>query len=165
MGGRHHELSCRTQHCGYEELEERCDAATAGSIRTRESLRNTEQRIADFSLLGKQIDTYRKLKPVYDRYKASKDKEKFLRGFESEIILFEAAAREIKKAGLTRLPSSDKLKAELDGLSTRKAALQTELRKIQREEKEYDTLRQNVDALLERPKEQEQQRQRSNDLE
>ena len=116
-------------------------------------------------LLGKQIDTYRKLKPVYDRYKASKDKEKFLRGFESEIILFEAAAREIKKAGLTKLPSSDKVKAELEGLSARKAALQTELRKIQREEKEYDTLRQNVDALLERPKEQEQQRQRSNDLE
>ena len=112
----------------------------------------------------KLIDTYRKLKPVYDRYKASKDKEKFLRGFESEIILFEAAAREIKKAGLTKLPSSDKVKAELEGLSARKAALQTELRKIQREEKEYDTLRQNVDALLERPKEQEQQRQRSNDL-
>ena len=124
-----------------------------------------EQRITDQDHLETQIDTYRKLKPVYDRYKASKDKEKFLRGFESEIILFEAAAREIKKAGLTRLPSSDKVKAELEGLSARKAALQAELRKIQREEKEYDTLRQNVDALLERPKEQEQQRQRSNDLE
>ena len=149
----------------YEELEERCDAVAAASIRTRESLRDMEQRITDLVLLGKQIDTYRKLKPVYDRYKASKDKEKFLRGFESEIILFEAAAREIKKAGLAKLPSSDKLKAELDGLSARKTALQTELRKIQREETEYDTLRQNVDALLERPKEQEQQRQRSNDLE
>ena len=149
----------------YEELVERCDAVVAASIRTRENLRDTEQRIADLALLGKQIDTYRKLKPVYDRYKASKDKEKFLRGFESEIILFEAAAREIKKAGLAKLPSSDKLKAELDGLSARKTALQTELRKIQREETEYDTLRQNVDALLERPREQEQQRQRSNDLE
>ena len=137
----------------YEELEERCDAVAAASIRTRESLRDMEQRITDLVLLGKQIDTYRKLNPVYDRYKASKDKEKFLRGFESEIILFEAAAREIKKAGLAKLPSSDKLKAELDGLSARKTALQTELRKIQREETEYDTLRQNVDALLERPKE------------
>jgi hypothetical protein len=149
----------------YEELEERCDAVAAASIRTRESLRDMEQRITDLVLLGKQIDTYRKLKPVYDRYKASKDKEKFLRGFESEIILFEAATREIKKAELAKLPSSDKLKAELDGLSARKTALQTELRKIQREETEYDTLRQDVDALLERPKEQEQQRQRSNDLE
>ena len=149
----------------YEELVERCDAVAAASIRTRESLRDTEQRIADLALLGKQLDTYRKLKPVYDRYKASKDKEKFLRGFESEIILFEAAAREIKKAGLTKLPSSEKLKAESNGLAARKTTLQAELRKIQREEKEYDTLRQNVDTLLEKPKEQEQQRQRGNDLE
>ncbi|WP_191400322.1 hypothetical protein [Flavonifractor sp. An306] len=29
-------------------------------------------------------------------YKLSKDKKKFLRGFESEISVFEAAAREIK---------------------------------------------------------------------
>ena len=135
----------------YEELVERCDAVSAASIRTRESLRDTEQRIANLSLLGKQIDTYRKLKPVYDRYKASKDKEKFLRGFESEIILFEAAAREIKKAGLTKLPSAEKLKAELDGLAARKTALQAELRKIQREEKEYGMIHQNIDTLLSVP--------------
>ena len=135
----------------YEELVERCDAIAAVSIRTRESLRDTEQRIADLSLLGKQIDTYRKLKPVYDRYKASKDKEKFLRGFESEIILFEAAAKEIKKAGLTKLPSAEKLKAELGGLSSRKTTLQAELRKIQQEEKEYDTIQQNLNILLSKP--------------
>lgn len=141
------------------------DAVSAASIRTRESLRDTEQRIADLALLGKQIDTYRKLKPVYDRYKASRDKEKFLRGFEREIILFEAAAREIKKAGLTKLPSSEKLKTELDRLAARKTSLQTELRKVQREEKEYDTLRKNVVALLEKSKEQEWQQHRGNDLE
>ena len=131
----------------YEELVERCDAVVAASIRTRENLRDTEQRIADLALLGKQIDTYRKLKPVYDRYKASKDKEKFLRGFESEIILFEAAAREIKKAGLTKLPSAEKIKAELNELTTRKTALQVELRKVQREEKEYGTLYRNIRIL------------------
>ena len=132
----------------YEELVERCDAVAAVSIRTRESLRDTEQRITDLALLGKQIDTYRKLKPIYDRYKASKDKEKFLRGFESEIILFEAAAREIKKAGLSKLPSAEKLKAELDSLAARKTALQAKLRKIQREEKEYGINRSNVNMLL-----------------
>ena len=142
-----------TEHSigSYAELVERCDAIAAASIRTRESLRDTEQRIADLSLLGKQIDTYRKLKPVYDRYKASKDKEKFLRGFESEIILFEAAAKEVKKAGLTKLPSAEKLKVELDRLTTRKTALQAELRKIQRKENEYDVVLQNVCDLLDSP--------------
>ena len=131
----------------YEELVERCDAVAAASIRTRESLRDTEQRITNLALLGKQIDTYRKLKPVYDRYKASKDKEKFLRGFESEIILFEAAAREIKKAGLTKLPSAEKLKEELNELTARKTALQVELRKIQQEEEELDKIRKNINML------------------
>lgn len=143
----------------YEELVERCDAVAAASIRTRESLRDTEQQIADLALLGKQIDTYRKLKPVYDRYKASKDKEKFLRGYESEIILFEAAAREIKKTGLTKLPSTEKLKAELDGLTARKTALQAELRKIQREGKEHNILWKNMNALLNRPEAHEHQSQ------
>ena len=135
----------------YEELVERCDAVSAASIRTREGLRDVEQQITDLALLGKQIDTYRRLKPVYDRYKASKDKEKFLRGFESEIILFEAAAKEIKKAGLAKLPSAGKLKAELDELAAHKTALQTELRKIQREEKEYGMIHQNIDTLLSVP--------------
>ena len=67
----------------YVELVYRCDAVSAASIRTRENLRDTEQRIAELALLVKQITTYRKLKPVYDRYKLSKDKEKFLSGFES----------------------------------------------------------------------------------
>lgn len=132
----------------YEELVERCDAVAAASIRTRESLRDTEQRITNLALIGRQIDTYRKLKPIYDRYKASKDKEKFLRGFESEIILFETAAREIKKAGLTKLPSAEKLKAELNELTARKTALQAELRKIQREEKEFNLIQKNIGIIL-----------------
>lgn len=132
----------------YKELVEQCDAVAA-SISARENLRDMEQQIADLGHLEKQIDTYRKLKLVYDYYKASKDKEKFLRGFESENILFEAAAREIKKVGLTKLPSGDKLKAELDELATRKTVLQAEPWKIQWKEKEYDTLRKNMDAMLE----------------
>lgn len=84
---------------------EGCDVVAVTSIYTRESRLDTEEQITDLTLLGKQIDTYYKLTPIYDRYKSSKGKKKFLRGFESEIILSEAAARETKKAGLTKLPS------------------------------------------------------------
>lgn len=136
-------------------MEERGDAVVAASIRTIENMLDVERQITDLALLGKQIDTYCKLNPISDRYKTSKDKEKFLRGFESEIILFEAATREIEKAELARLPSFEKLKSELDNLAVHKTALQAELRKIPRKEKEYDMLRQNVSPLLERPKEQE----------
>ena len=132
----------------YEELAERSDAASAASVPIKADLWETEWRIADLSLLKKNLDTYRKLKPTYERYKAASDKEKFLRGFESEIILFEAAAKHIKSAGLDKLPSAEKLKAEMDALAARKAALQAEHQKAQKEEREYDTLRQNVDVIL-----------------
>lgn len=55
----------------YAELAERCDAAAAASARAKAALRDTEQRIADLSLLAKHAATYRKLKPTYDRYKAA----------------------------------------------------------------------------------------------
>lgn len=154
-----------TEHSigSYAELAERCDAVAAACIRTRADLRDTEQRIADLSLLAKHTATYHKLKPTYDRYKAATDKEKFLWGFESEIILFEASARALKEMQIGKLPSTEKLKAEMAELTARKAALQAEYGKAQKEEQEYDTLRQNVDSLLAKPKEQD--REKSHELE
>lgn len=120
----------------YEELMEQCDAVATTSVHTMKSPRNTELQIVNLTLLGKQTDIYCKLEPVYDQYKVSIEKEQFLPGFENKIILFEAIARKIKKARLTKLPSSEKLKPELDGLSALKTALQAELRKIYSRKKE-----------------------------
>ena len=113
----------------------------------------------------KHAATYRQLRPLYEEYRQSRDKEKFLRGHEGEIILFEAAARELKRLDAVPLPATQRLRAEMDELTARKAALQSEHRKAQREERQYDTLRQNVEALLEKPREAEPQRQRNNELE
>ena len=79
-------------------------------------------------------------RPLYDQYRQSRDKEKFLRGHEGEIILFEAAARELKRLDAVPLPATQRLRAEMDELTARKAALQSEHRKAQREERQYDTL-------------------------
>lgn len=61
--------------------------------------------------------------------------------------------------------ATQRLRAEMDELTARRAALRTEYQKAQKEEREYDTLRQNVDALLEQPGEADQQRRRSKELE
>jgi hypothetical protein len=44
-------------------------------------------------LLVKNITTYKELKSLYDEYKKSRDKEKFLRGHESGIILLKRQQR------------------------------------------------------------------------
>ena len=148
-----------------EDLSERCDGAAAATARVKADLRATEKEMERLTLTMKHAATYRQLRPLYEEYRQSRDKEKFLRGHEGEIILFEAAARELKRLDAVPLPATRRLRAEMDELTARRTALQSEYRKAQREEKEYDTLRQNVEALLEKPREAEPQRLRSNELE
>ena len=131
----------------YTELEARLAAVTGQRDSTHASLKETEDRIAELSLVMKHADTYRRLKPLYEQYRHSRDKEKFLRGHESGIIIFEAAARE-----------AERMEKELSELTVRKEALLAGYRTARSEAREYETIRQNVDALLSVPKEQEQQR-------
>ena len=55
------------------------------------------------TLTMKHAATYRQLRPLYDQYRQSRDKEKFLRGHEGEIILFEAAAKGAETPGCRTL--------------------------------------------------------------
>ena len=148
-----------------EDLSEQCDGAAAATARGKADLRATEKEMERLTLTMKHAATYRQLRPLYEEYRQSRDKEKFLRGHEGEIILFEAAARELKRLDAVPLPATKRLRAEMDELTANRTALQSEYRKAQREEKEDDTLRQNVEALLEKPREAEPHRQRSSELE
>lgn len=135
-----------------EELTERCEAASASAARLKAELRETEARIEELTLKIKYVAAYRQLKPIYDRYQASKDKEKFLRGYEREIILFEAAARECKRLGAVPLPSAERMQAEMDALTARRAALTAERQKARREEQDYAAVRRNVEEFLSPPR-------------
>ncbi len=160
-------LNFLTEHGigSFEELSERCDGAAAATARVKADLRATEKEMERLTLTMKHAATYRQLRPLYDQYRQSRDKEKFLRGHEGEIILFEAAARELKRLDAVPLPATQRLRDEMAELTARRTSLQSEYGKAQREERQYDTLRQNVEALLEKPREAEPQRQRNNELE
>ena len=147
-----------------EKLSERRDGVAA-TARVKADLRATEKEMEWLTLTMKHAATYRQLRPLYDQYRQSRDKEKFLRGHESEIILFEAAARELKRLNAVPLPAAQRLRAEMDELTARRTALQSEYRKAQQKEREYDTLNQNVRILLERSEDVVLPKERSNELE
>ena len=148
----------------YEELLDRCEAASASVAQLKADFRDTGAKIDELTLKMKHVATYRQFKPVYDRYKASRDKEKFLRGHESEIILFEAAARECKRLGAVPLPAAERMQAEMDELNARKAVLKAELQKAQRDERDYAAMRRNVEDFLSQPQP-EQERKKNVELE
>ena len=149
-----------TEHgiSSYGELEGKLSAVSARRDTAHAEIKRIESRSAELTLVMKHAETYRQLKPIYDRYRKSNNKEKFLRGHESEIILFEAAARELKRLGTVPLPTTESMKTELANLNAEKERLLAEYKAARAEAQEYETVKQNVDALLTVAKEQEQQR-------
>ena len=132
----------------YEALGNRLAELNAAVDDSLASIKAVEGRIAELNLIVKYAATYRKFRPVYDHYRKSDDKEKFLRGHESEIILFEAAARELKRLGVVPLPAAEKLERELSELTVQKETLYAQYTAAKRQAKEYDTVKRNLDILL-----------------
>lgn len=143
----------------YEELRSTLAALTDRRNSVLASMKEAEGRMAELTLIAKYADTYRKCRPIYERYKQSGDKEKYLRGHESEIILFEAAARELKRLGAVPLPSTERVQTELTELTARKTTLYAEYSDTKSQIREYETIRQNLDILVPTHKEQQKQQQ------
>ena len=132
----------------YEVLDSKLAEQNAAVDDSLTSIKAVETRIAELNLIAKYAATYRKCRPIYSRYRKSEDKEKFLRGHESEIILFETAARELKRLGAVPMPATERLEAELSELTVRKGTLYSQYTAAKRQAKEYDTIKRNLDILL-----------------
>lgn len=133
----------------YADLEQKIAALQGENEQTAATLKDVERRLSYMAMLIKNITTYKELKPLYDEYKKSRDKEKYLRGHESEIILFEAAAKALKASGVPgKLPDPAKLKADYKRLTAEKDALYTEYGKLKKQLREYDAVKQNIDSIL-----------------
>ena len=111
----------------YTDLEQKITELQDSNEQTAAALKTAEHRLPDLALLIKHTATYKELKPLYSEYKKSHDKEKYLRGREREIILFEASARALKASGVgDKLPDLAKLREEYSRLSEEKNRLYAE---------------------------------------
>ena len=132
----------------YSDLESKIADLTAAFAETQGAVKEVEKRMSDLSLLIKHATTYKQLKPIYDEYKRSPDKEKYLRGHESEIILFEAAAKALKGMQVKKLPDLALLRKEYDSLNDRKVALYEQYRRAKKQMEEYGVIKKNIDSIL-----------------
>ena len=64
----------------------------------------------------------------------------------------------MKRLGAVPLPTTESMKTELANLAAERERLLAEYKAARSAVQEYETVKQNVDALLAVPKEQEQQR-------
>ena len=132
----------------YAELESKVMEISAANDEAAASLKDVEHRLGNMAVLIKNLTTYKQLRPVVLEYRKAKDKAAFRREHESQLILYKAAAKAIKNAGITRLPDLAALKAEYRELDKQKARLYEQYGEVKRELKEYGIIKQNVDSIL-----------------
>ena len=76
------------------------------------------------------------------------NKAAFQRQHESQLILYEAAAKALKEAGITKLPNLYALKTEYKKLDAERERLSAQYSEAKQKLKEYDIVKQNVDSIL-----------------
>ena len=156
------------QEHGYNSLEDfhtALDQASDQTSAARKSLKDTEQQLKDVNEQIHFTGQYLAYKNVYTDYRKSRNKGKFYEEHRAELSLYDTALRTLKeKSAGNKLPSMKALYAEKDRL--------IELRDMQREdfsnrrdyEREFRTVSANIDMILGKSYEQEQQIEKEQNL-
>lgn len=156
------------QEHGYNSLEDfhtALDQASDQASAARKSLKDTDQQLKDVNEQIHFTGQYLAYKNVYADYRKSRNKDKFYEEHRAELSLYDTALRTLKeKSAGNKLPSMKALYAEKDRL--------IELRDTQREdfsnrrdyERELRTVSSNIDMILGKSHEQEQQIENEKDL-
>ena len=132
----------------YEGLESRLAEISAANDAAASALKDAERRLGDMALLIKNLSAYKQLRPVALELRNTKDKAAFRRQHESQLILYEAAAKALKEAGVTKLPNLYALKTEYKKLDAERERLSAQYSEAKQKLKEYGIVKQNVDSIL-----------------
>ena len=143
-------LNFLTEHQieSYESLESRLDEISTANDEAAAALKAVERRLGEMALLIKNLSAYKQLRPVALELRNAKDKAAFRREHESQLILYEAAARALKEAGMKKRPNLYALKAEYKKLDGERERLSEQYNEVKKELKEYGIIKQNVDSIL-----------------
>ena len=134
----------------------------------KEISKANEKRIKVLEEQIKDIEVYRKTKPVVEGVPKHFGKEKYRHEHEAEFILYAAAERSIKKAfGGKKLPLIKELRAEQKKLRTEADKLWAEIKNERPQLDELRKMKNNIDRFLNSGKQHERSRnrKRSDELE
>lgn len=154
-------LNYLTEHniSSYAELESRIEEMRRNFDDTADKLKSTESRLNSVNILRKNISTYKALRPIYEEYTKAKDKSRFEKQHQREIILFKAAHKYLSET-LTdgKLPALETVNAERMELEEQKQKLYADYKKAKKALSEIDIVKANVDTMLNVPQRSEQTR-------
>ena len=131
-----------------DELNERAAAATEKYHQLGDSIKASENRLAEIAVLKAHITNYAKTRPVYDAYRKTGYSKRFLETHRTEITLHKAAKAAFDEANLKKLPKVKELDAEFAELLTKKKAAYPDYRKARNEMQELVRAQKNVERFF-----------------
>ena len=156
------------QEHGYDSLEDfhtALDQASDQASASRKSLKNTEQQLKDVNEQIHFTGQYLAYKSVYADYRKSRNKDKFYEEHRAELSLYDTALRTLKeKSGGNKLPSMKALYAEKDRLTELRDTQRADFSNRRDYERELRTVSTNIDMILGKSHEQEQQIEKEQNL-
>ena len=134
----------------YSDLESKvAELSTAFSANT-ESLKEVEDRLREIQPIIKNLDNYRKLRPVWEEYSNARHKPVFREKHQAELMIFESSRKALREHyGERKWDSLKELQAERDKLTAEQTALYAARDKLKKQIKEVETVKRNVDRILE----------------
>ena len=156
------------QEHGYNSLEDfhtALDQASDQASAARKSLKDTEQQLKDVNEQIHFTGQYLAYKIVYADYRKSRNKDKFYEEHRAELSLYDTALRTLKeKSAGNKLPSMKALYAEKDRLIELQDSQREDFSNRRDYERELRTVSANIDMILGKSHEQEQQIEKEQNL-
>ena len=156
------------QEHGYNSLEDfhtALDQASDQASAARKSLKDTEQQLKDVNEQIHFTGQYLAYKNVYADYRKSRNKNKFYEEHRAELSLYDTALRTLKeKSAGNKLPSMKALYAEKDQLIELQDSQREDFSNRRDYERELRTVSANLDMILGKNREQEQQIEKGKNL-
>ncbi len=111
-------------------------------------LKQKEKQIKEVLELKTNIIYYARTIDIYKQYQKAKDKQKFKKEYNEDIIKYEKAKVFFEKTNQKRLPKVKELQQQYQNLLAEKQQLYQQYTTAKKEMLEYQTAKQNMDKLL-----------------
>lgn len=146
----------------YEELVAHTDRLTARFSELSDSIKASEKRMAEISVLQTHINNYSKTRTIYEAYRKCGYSKKFFEEHREELMLHKAAKQAFDQLENKKIPSRQSLHEEFHQLLISKKEAYAEYRQVKKEMQEYLIAKQTVEHILniDRKKEEEKEKSR-----
>ena len=115
----------------------------------RTELAAIDRQLSELKELKYYLDQYKDNLPFHEKYKKSKDPDRYMRMHEAEIILFDGAKNKLKQMRITpKMSILNQVNVDLESLTARQAELEKSYKNASKERKDLEQKLQNITQYL-----------------